>query len=109
MPLKKNARFSAAGAPPGDTVLQGVALDDGRHEPGIAAIERDGRRWPEIERGARLLTMSHQLVGRTRADPWRPDHARTAEAGGVDDAVLLEDAGQHVAVHRHVAKPAVRQ
>src|SRR5688572_13595287 len=92
---------SAAGAPPGDTVLQRITLDDRRQEPGIAAIERDGSWRSKIESRAGVLRASHHLVGGTRADPRRPDHARTAEAGGIDHAVLLEDAGDHVSVHRH--------
>ena len=70
--------LSSAGAPHGNAVLQPVALNEGRHKPCIAAIERDGRRRPEVEGGARELDVSHQLVSRTGTDPRGPDDARTA-------------------------------
>jgi hypothetical protein len=41
-----------------------------------------------VERGARLLAVSHQLLRRAGADPECPDCARAAEAAGVVDPVL---------------------
>lgn len=76
--------------------MHAIALDDCRHEPRVAATERDGCRGSEIEGRSRLLAISHQLVLGVHADPGRPDDAWTAKAGGIDDAVLLEDAGSMI-------------
>ena len=57
-------------------------------------MEAGGRK----SKAARKLAVSDQLVSRTHTNPRRPDDARTAEAGGIDHAVLVEYAGQHVAV-----------
>src|SRR6185436_3185869 len=89
-----------------EAILQLVPGEDRRHEPGLATVEGYGARWAKIERRAALCTPEHVERG-LLAGPARPHHAGPAVAGRVVDAVVGEDARDHVTVHGDVAEPAV--
>ena len=61
--------LSASGAQQRDPTLHPKALDDCRHKPGIAAVERNEGWRAEIKGSACPLVVAHELVGGMHADP----------------------------------------